>query len=109
MGQSLRFRLLTLILISFTIGWLIISGFAWWRATVKATALFDAQLSLADILAVVTTHESGEQDLHQFDADLRHSDVPYTPLFQVWSDSGHLLVRGRRHPLSAIRKYRMGL
>ena len=103
MGQSLRFRLLTLILISFTIGWLIISGFAWWRATVKATALFDAQLSqLADILAVVTTHESGEQDLHQFDADLRHSDVPYTPLFQVWSNSGHLLVRGPQAPHSPL-------
>ena len=103
MGQSLRFRLLTLILLSFVIGWLIISGFAWWRATAQATALFDDQLSqLADLLAVMATHEADEMDLHQFDADLRQSDVPYTPLFQVWSTSGRLLVRGPQAPHSAL-------
>ena len=103
MGQSLRFRLLTLILLSFVIGWLIISGFAWWRATAQATALFDDQLSqLADLLAVITKHEADEMDLHQFDADLRQSDAPYTPLFQVWSISGRLLVRGPQAPRSPL-------
>ncbi len=99
MQQSLRFRLLVLILISFIVGWLIISGFSWSRATAQATALFDNQLSqMADLLAVITTHEADEQDLHQFEADLQHSGVHYAPLFQVWSAEGRLLIRGPRAP-----------
>lgn len=99
MRQSLRIRLLTLILISFVSGWLIISAFALWRATERATALFDAQLSqLADLLAVITVHESEETDLHRLEADLRQSGVPYTPLFQVWSAGGRLLLRGPQAP-----------
>lgn len=99
MRQSLRFRLLTLILISFVTGWSIISGFAWWRASAQADRLFDIQLSqLADLLAVVTTHEAGEADLHQFAADLHQSSVKSQPLFQVWSADGQLLIRGPRAP-----------
>ncbi|MCB1751406.1 MAG: sensor histidine kinase N-terminal domain-containing protein [Gammaproteobacteria bacterium] len=99
MRQSLRIRLLTLILISFVSGWLIISAFALWRATGRATALFDDQLSqLADLLAVITVHESEETDLHRLEADLRQSGVPYTPLFQVWSAGGRLLLRGPQAP-----------
>ncbi|MCB1871790.1 MAG: sensor histidine kinase N-terminal domain-containing protein [Gammaproteobacteria bacterium] len=99
MNQSLRSRLLALILISFVLGWLIISGFAWWRATAQANALFDNQLAqLADLIAVITTHEAGEQDLHQFESDLQQSAVHYSPLFQVWSAGGRLLVRGPQAP-----------
>lgn len=99
MNQSLRSRLLALILISFVLGWLMISGFAWWRATAQATALFDNQLSqLADLIAVIATHEADEQDLHQFEADLQQSALRYSPLFQVWSSGGRLLVRGPQAP-----------
>jgi len=103
LSRSLRFRLLTAILISFLLGWLVISGFAWWRATVQASALFDHQLAqLADLLAVITTHEAEEKDLQQFEADLHQSGNYSTPLFQVWSHNGLLLIRGPRAPLALL-------
>jgi len=103
MRQSLRFRLLTLILISFILGWLIITGFAWWRATEQATALFDDQLSqLADLLAVIATHEAEEADLHEFQAVLSQSGADDALLFQVWSSDGELLIRGPQAPYSPL-------
>ncbi|MBL3600430.1 MAG: sensor histidine kinase N-terminal domain-containing protein [gamma proteobacterium endosymbiont of Lamellibrachia anaximandri] len=104
MKHSLRFRLLFFVLTSFIVGWLMISGFTWWRAAAEADALFDEQLfQLATLLAVVTSHEAEEQDLDEFAEDMQVNGYNDPPVFQVWSSNGQLLVHGPnapREPLS---------
>jgi two-component system, OmpR family, sensor histidine kinase QseC len=105
--HSIRFRLLVMILLTVLLLWSTVICFTWWRTTRDIHGVYDAELvQVAKLLAVATSHEAKERDLHDYNADLSHAGYHFPLLFQIWDDSGRLMVRGPdtpSHPLTESR------
>lgn len=105
--RSIRFRLLVMILLTVLLLWSAVICFTWWRTTRDINGVYDAELvQVAKLLAVATSHEAKEHDLRYYIADLSHAGYHFPLLFQIWDDSGRLMVRGPdtpAHPLTELR------
>jgi two-component system, OmpR family, sensor histidine kinase QseC len=97
--HSIRFRLLVMILLTVLLLWSAVLCFTWWRTTQDINSVYDAELvQVANLLAVATSHESHEHDLHDYNADLSNSGYDFPLIFQIWDDSNRLMVRGPDTP-----------
>ncbi len=109
MGRySIRFRLLLMILLTVLLLWGAVICFTWWRTNRDINRVYDAELiQVARLLAVATSHESEEHDLGDYEADLSKAGYRFPLLFQIWSHSNRLMVRGPdapTHPLSEANR-----
>lgn len=101
--RSIRYRLLVLVLSTLLLIWIVLTSFTWWRTTAEINEVFDAQLiQIARLLAISTLHESAEQDLEEYESDLRKQEYEFPVIFQVWSGEGELLVRGPEAPRAPL-------
>jgi two-component system sensor histidine kinase QseC len=101
---SIRFRLLLLILLTVFTLWTAVLCFTWWRTNSDINNVYDAELiQVAKLLAVATAHEAEEHDLDDYEAELSMAGFQFPLIFQIWSHSNRLMVRGPdspEHPLS---------
>ncbi len=106
--HSIRFRLLLMILLTVLLLWSAVICFTWWRTNHDINAVYDAELiQVAKLMAVATSHEAEEHDLGDYEADLSRAGYHFPLLFQIWSHSNRLMVRGPgapAHPLSGARE-----
>ncbi len=86
MTRSIRFRLLSTLLIIVLLAWAVIAVLTYLRANEEVCELFDAHLAQVSRLLVTTArHEGWEKDFEQFQADLQHQEYEYPVVFQAWS------------------------
>lgn len=104
MTYSIRFRLLLMILLTVFTLWSAVLWFTWWRTNSDIINVYDAELiQVANLLAVATAHEAEEHDLDDYEADLSRAGFHFPLIFQIWSHSDRLMVRGPdapSHPLA---------
>jgi len=101
--HSISFRLLLMILLSMLLLWTAVLCFTWWRTSRDINNVYDAELmQVARLLAVATSHEAAELDLHEYQVDLSQAGYNYPLIFQVWDHTGRLMVRGPDAPDHAL-------
>lgn len=105
--RSISFRLLLMILLSLLLLWTAVLCFTGWRTSRDINAVYDAELiQVAKLLAVAISHEAAEQDLDEYQLDLRETAYDYPLLFQIWNHNDRLLVRGPDAPGHALSSAR---
>jgi two-component system sensor histidine kinase QseC len=105
--QSIRLRLLVLILSIFFIISSLIASFFWWRSSTEVDRLFDEQLVLiAELVAIITHHEAVENNQLQLTHDMRKSGFHFPIAFQAWSEDGRLLMRSPDAPLEPFSSHK---
>jgi len=103
--QSIRLRLLVLILSIFFLICSLIAGFFWWRSSNEVDQLFDEQLVLiADLIAVITQHERSENNQYNLSYDLHRAGFQFPIVFQAWSADGRLLLYSPNAPHEQLGK-----
>lgn len=99
MKHSIKLRLLLFILIGFFLSWITISVLTWWHARSETDLLFDEQLAqMANLIAVVLSHETEEQDLTNFAFDILDMEQDSPLMFQVWNQQGLLIINSSNSP-----------
>ncbi len=100
--NSIRKRLLVVLLSTFTVVWIVMMTYTWHNTEHEIEEVFDAQLAQAtNVLLDLTLYGITEQDLDDFRSDLLGADSVHNyenkVAFQVWRGD-HLLLRSRSAP-----------